>query len=121
MSRLVPTTPEVTPAWRGRLRVVRAMLETSDAHLGRLSFRPHPDRATSAPPGAGTLASLAVHVPAGLDARPARLVVVLHGAGGRAQQALDLLRAVADERRLLLVAPQSVAATWDVIAGGYGP
>jgi len=33
---------------------------------------------------------------------------------------LDLLLPLADEHRLLLVAPQSQLATWDVIADGYG-
>lgn len=31
------------------------------------------------------------------------------------------MRAVADEHRLLLVAPKSTLSTWDVIADGYGP
>lgn len=49
-----------------------------------------------------------------------RLVLLLHGAGGSARQGLDLLLPVADEHHLLLVAPQSSAASWDLIAGGFG-
>lgn len=49
-----------------------------------------------------------------------RLVLLLHGAGGSARQGLDLLLPVADEHQLLLVAPQSSAASWDLIAGGFG-
>ena len=49
-----------------------------------------------------------------------RLVVVLHGAGGRAQRSLDLLKQYADQSRLLLLAPQSTSRTWDVISGSYG-
>jgi predicted esterase len=50
-----------------------------------------------------------------------RLVVVLHGAGGDAFRALELWRPEAEEHGLLLLAPTSAAATWDVITGGYGP
>jgi len=32
-----------------------------------------------------------------------------------------ILREGADRHGLLLMAPKSIAATWDVIAGGYGP
>jgi predicted esterase len=55
------------------------------------------------------------------DDLPMRLVVLLHGAGGVAATALELLRPHAEARRLLLVAPKSTGATWDVISGGYGP
>jgi predicted esterase len=58
------------------------------------------------------------HVP---SARPERLVVLLHGAGGRADDALALLLPHAEERRLMLLAPQSAGTTWDVINPGYGP
>lgn len=54
-------------------------------------------------------------------ARRLRLVVVLHGAGGDASRALDIWRPEAEEHGLLLLAPKSAAATWDVITGGYGP
>lgn len=50
-----------------------------------------------------------------------RLVVVLHGAGGEPAGALRLLEGEADQHGLLLVAPKSAAATWDVLSGGYGP
>jgi predicted esterase len=50
-----------------------------------------------------------------------QLVVMLHGAGGRADSALQLLSPVADEHGMLLFAPQSVGRTWDVISmGAYG-
>jgi phospholipase/carboxylesterase len=46
----------------------------------------------------------------------------LHGAGGHAQQGLDLLQHLADDHGLILVAPASAAPTWDVIvAREYGP
>jgi predicted esterase len=50
-----------------------------------------------------------------------RLVILLHGAGGSAQEALRLLLPYADGHRLMLFAPQSLRATWDMISGGYGP
>lgn len=62
-----------------------------------------------------------MYVPPGADRESLRLVVMLHGAGGVARSALNILREEADRHRLLLLAPKSIAATWDVIAGGYGP
>ncbi|MEU4620069.1 hypothetical protein AB0G04_08805 [Actinoplanes sp. NPDC023801] len=61
------------------------------------------------------------YVPEPLDAGPYRLVVLLHGAGGSARQGLRLMLPVAQSRRLLLVAPQSAAATWDLVSSGLGP
>ena len=50
-----------------------------------------------------------------------RLVIVLHGAGGRAEDALRLLHPYADDHGLMVLAPQSVGRTWDMIVSGYGP
>jgi phospholipase/carboxylesterase len=50
-----------------------------------------------------------------------RLVVVLHGAGGTADDALEWFQPYADDRGLVLFAPQSVGRTWDMILSGYGP
>lgn len=63
-----------------------------------------------------------LHVPASAAPdRPAPLVVVLHGAGARGAQMVDLLRDRAEERGVLVLAPDSRRSTWDVIArGGYG-
>ena len=63
-----------------------------------------------------------VYVPEGYEgARPAPLALMLHGAGGDAEQGIRLLREFADESGLILLAPDSRGATWDVIEGGYGP
>lgn len=51
---------------------------------------------------------------------PSPLVVLLHGAGGTARAALDLLLPYAERAGLLLLAPESRGRTWDVILGGYG-
>lgn len=70
--------------------------------------------------GDGELVALAF-VPEPGGRRAYRLGVLLHGAGGTARQAMNLMLPVADEHGLLLVAPQSVAATWDMISSGFGP
>jgi phospholipase/carboxylesterase len=63
-----------------------------------------------------------LYVPADYRAdRAAPLVVLLHGAGGSAHHGLGLLRSLADEHGLILLAPDSQAQTWDVIVSEYGP
>ncbi|MBM7808900.1 putative esterase [Geodermatophilus bullaregiensis] len=62
-----------------------------------------------------------LHVPAAGVTGPVPLVVVLHGAGGDAESGLALLRPLADERGLLLLAPASRESTWDAVVRGYGP
>lgn len=63
-----------------------------------------------------------VYVPATRAAdAPGPVVVLLHGAGGQAQPTLSLLQPFADQRQLLLLAPQSAGATWDLIQGQLGP
>lgn len=63
-----------------------------------------------------------LRVPAGADDEAlGRLVLMLHGAGGDAHAGLAPLLPLADAHRLLLLAPTSQAATWDVISGGWGP
>ena len=53
---------------------------------------------------------------------PAPLVLLLHGAGGHAHQGLDLLRNLADEAGVVLLAPASREYTWDLLVGRrYGP
>ena len=50
---------------------------------------------------------------------PHPLVLLLHGAGGHALHGLDLLRDLADNAGLILLAPASRDSTWDVIAQHY--
>jgi predicted esterase len=54
--------------------------------------------------------------------RAAPLVLLLHGAGGHAHDGLRVLLHLAEQARLILVAPASTDSTWDIIAGrSYGP
>lgn len=54
--------------------------------------------------------------------QPMPLVLLLHGAGGHAHDGLRVLLHLADSAGLILAAPASHAATWDIIAGrAYGP
>ena len=46
---------------------------------------------------------------------------MLHGAGGQAQSGIHLMRDLADDAGLILLAPKSAGRTWDVILGAYGP
>ncbi|MCG5439092.1 alpha/beta hydrolase [Micromonospora foliorum] len=93
---------------------------------GRLTARRHPPVAPGrtglvpmAGPDGDRLALGYAPEPAA-DGSAYRLVLLLHGAGGSARQGLDLLLPVADAQHLLLVAPDSSAASWDLIAGGFG-
>jgi predicted esterase len=89
--------------------------------LGRLTFRPGTRDGHGAGPGLTTIGRAGLYVPPGLDERPGRLVVLLHGAGGRPDAALRLLQPLADRSGLVLLAPASVGQTWDMIAGRLGP
>jgi phospholipase/carboxylesterase len=48
-------------------------------------------------------------------------VVMLHGAGGDAEQSIRFLKGEADRSGFILLAPESRAETWDIILGRYGP
>jgi len=93
---------------------------------GRLSARPGTPTASIAP-GEHPL-SLSdrrdglLYVPASYDpAKPAPLVLMLHGATGSARGALRPFRALADDAGLVLLAPESRGTTWDAVRGDYGP
>jgi predicted esterase len=77
------------------------------------------------PSGRATLSNGAVaYVPASARNGPQSLVVLLHGAGGRADAFLDRFVADADRHGFVLLALQSKASTWDLIPrrnSGGGP
>jgi phospholipase/carboxylesterase len=105
---------------------VAATLAAEQAHL---TVRPAPLSA-SAPPAPHGLRPLGlgqgrdglIYVPPSYrPERPAPLVVMLHGAGGNAANALSVLQPHADAAGLLLLAPDSRGSSWDVIRDRYGP
>jgi len=118
-------------------RDTQAAARRRQAGEGRIGARPQtPAPATVAEPGLHRLEVAAgrggrgrdallgalLYVPAGYRAdRPAPLAVMLHGAGGTAEHGMSLLRDLADEAGLLLLAPGSRGPTWDVLLGGFGP
>lgn len=62
-----------------------------------------------------------VYVPGSYDAfRPAPLVLMLHGAGSNAHDAIQPFRRLADEHGLILVAPDARNGAWDLLDGGFG-
>lgn len=61
-------------------------------------------------------------VPPQVDPRkPTPLVTLFHGGGGSAEKILPMLERHAHERGFLLLAPQSLFPTWDLVIGGNGP
>jgi predicted esterase len=105
----------------GRLRG-----DGTSADEGRLLARPatpHGPAPTGLQPlGLGGRRDGRLYVPAGSRPdRPAPLAVLLHGAGGDAENGLSLLRRPADDAGLILLAPASRGPTWDVLLSGFGP
>lgn len=103
-------------------------VEEMAAEQGRFNARP--DAILSGEPYTAGLQSLemgngrdgVLYVPPGLAAgQPAPLVLVLHGATGNGERAVNALLPFADHKRLVLMAPDSLGRTWDVLMGGYGP
>lgn len=93
----------------------------------RLHARPAAPTQGPLPPGEHRLGlgrerDVVLAVPASYDpARPAPLVVGLHGAGGSAARRIERLRPHAERTGALLLVPDSLGPTWDVIRGGLGP
>jgi len=97
---------------------------------GRLLARPSTATARSAPaPGGLVRLGLSatdrdgvLYLPSGRRAEPpAPLLLVLHGATGSGRQAIRRLERLAQDRGIILLAPDSRAYTWDVVVGGLGP
>jgi phospholipase/carboxylesterase len=104
------------------------MAVSADYTSGRLRARPEQIAAPpTAVPGRHPLGldgqrDGAFLVPNGLNpAKPAPLIVALHGAGGIAGHVLDLVAGPAERHGIIVLAPESRGPTWDVIRGGYGP
>jgi phospholipase/carboxylesterase len=95
---------------------------------GRLLARPQPGEKDVAPRWGlrpldvdGERAGVIYVPPTYLPDRPAPLLIMLHGAGSRGENALKPLLHLADEVGLILVAPDSRGRTWDLILDAYGP
>lgn len=65
-----------------------------------------------------------VYRPVSAPAINAPVLVLFHGAGGRAARFIQLFKPEADRRGLILVSVQSVGVTWDIVyrptIGGFG-
>jgi phospholipase/carboxylesterase len=100
------------------------MAEVPRASDGRLESRPGDVAPGPAlPAGRATLdlggADVHLVVPPG-EPGPRPLLVFFHGAGGAAEHSLAAVGRGAADRGVLLLAPTSMARTWDLIAGGLG-
>lgn len=105
--------------------------ETEDHAAGLLAARarPLPHGVASAPPwplppgqyplGLGGARDGMLRVPAAAGPGPLPLIVMLHGATGDAARALRRIAPIADAA--LLVLPDSLGRSWDILEGGYGP
>lgn len=64
-----------------------------------------------------------IYIPPGYNpAIPTPLAVMLHGAGGDAEHGMSLIRHLADEANIILLAPISRGGSWDIISfDRFGP
>ena len=94
---------------------------------GRLGSRPGNARLASPAPGSyplgiGSGRDGLLYVPRACTlGHPAPLVLMLHGAGGRAARASRILEDLAEEAGFLILAPDSRDRTWDAVTGRFGP
>jgi phospholipase/carboxylesterase len=110
-----------------RLHAEKTNSVSEMAKIARLLARP---RTPSGPPPKPGLQELHLerrrdgflYIPEGYAAdRPAPLMILFHGAGRRAANALGPIQKLADGAGLILLAIDSRSETWDVLEGGYGP
>jgi phospholipase/carboxylesterase len=98
----------------------------SAAPDGRLSARPHPPTKTATvglnPMGLDPDRDAFLYVPKSYRPDvPAPLALLLHGAGQEAHELITPMQTLADEAGMVLVAPNSRDASWDVRYGAFGP
>ena len=97
--------------------------------LGHLLFRPapasdgrQPIRGRRQRLGLGGRRDGLLYVPTGYDSdAPPPLMLLLHGAGADAADLLGVFQPAAEERGLVVLAPDSRGVTWDALLHGYGP
>ncbi len=101
---------------------------TEGPEAGQLHARPRPLEKTASPwplpPGLHPLGMGGgrdgrLRVPPAPGSGPLPLIVMLHGHGGTAERALRRIAPIAD--RALVMLPESLGPTWDVLMEGYGP
>lgn len=94
---------------------------------GRLDFTHRLPTLPPLPPGRHDLGlfderDAVLVVPESVDPeRKTPLVVLFHGGGGSARKILPMLEAHAMRRGFLLLVPQSLFPTWDIVIAGNGP
>lgn len=94
---------------------------------GRLTARPTGKPTEPVSPGLTRLGLRTgrdglIYTPRSLQqTQPTPLIISLHGAGGDAQNAVSYLQRQADRVGAVLLAPESVRSSWDIIRGGFGP
>jgi predicted esterase len=97
------------------------------ALAGRLAITHHAPTEPPLAPGRHTLGLFDTRdaeliVPDGLDAAiPTPLMVLFHGGGGSAEKILPVMQSHAEANRFLLLVPQSLMPTWDIVIAGNGP
>ena len=106
---LLRTSKQVTSAAPGRLRA----RPTQPASTGTKGL--HPLKLDGK--GDGLLYVLASY----RGGKKIPLVLMLHGAGGDAEGALNILQKLTDPLEMIVLAVESRSSTWDIIMGRYGP
>jgi len=106
----------------------QGIVQTEEARQGVLTARPSlgtkpaPERQGIVALNLGAARDAALYVPKSYDpAKPAPLLLLLHGAGRRATDLLNLFVETSEARGYLVLSPESRGRTWDIILGGYGP
>jgi len=103
------------------------MARPPDRSKARLAARPrHPS--LELPSGVSPLKLCSgrrdglIYIPKGYsEDRPAAFALMLHGAGGSAQDVTANSGALADATNTIILAVDSRGQTWDVLTGGFGP
>jgi phospholipase/carboxylesterase len=100
----------LNPQLAGRLSFAHRLPSDPPPSPGRHALDPSDER------------SAVLVVPETIDpTRPAPLMVLFHGGGGSAEKILPMMERHAFDRGFLLLAPQSLFPTWDLVIAGNGP
>ncbi|MDB5963283.1 MAG: esterase [Massilia sp.] len=108
---------DFSPALFGRMSLTAAELAAIAPARGPLAPGRHPL-------GLAAERDAVLFVPTGLDAdadAPVPLLVFFHGAGGFPEKVLPFIEQHAERAKFLVLAPQSMFVTWDIVIGGHGP